>query len=199
MVPTRKLDLLGERKLEEVIPERIGSWNFHSKSGLVVPPSDELSDQLYAQLLTRVYVAPDRPPIMLLVAQGNSQTGVIQVHRPEVCYPAGGYKLSNARQHQISTVAGKLSTVVFTATADERTEQLLYWTRVGRELPRSWAEQRWAVAKANFRGDIPDAVLVRVSSILVSADDAIPALEQFAESLVEALPTQLRPFLTGAA
>jgi EpsI family protein len=158
-----------------------------------------LSKQLYSQLLTRVYVAPEQPPMMLLVAQSGRQSGALQVHRPEVCYPASGYQLSPAERHQIATRAGPLSTVFFSANADTRTEQLLYWTRVGRDLPASWSEQRWSVAKANLQGEIPDAVLVRISTILPNRDEAIPALDSFARSLVEALPAQVRPFLTGRA
>jgi EpsI family protein len=199
MIPRKNVDFLGERKLEDIIPQRIGEWSFYSKSGLVVPPSDELSDALYSQLLTRVYVAPDQLPIMLLIAQSGSQTGVLQVHRPEVCYPTGGYKLSPPARLQIPTTAGSVSSVAFTATADTRIEQLLYWTRIGRDLPSSWAEQRWSVAQANFRGELPDAVLVRVSTISPDRDHAMVALEAFARTLVNTLPPPLRPFLTGVA
>jgi EpsI family protein len=199
MIPRNNLDFLGTRKLEDIIPNRIGQWSFYSKSGLVVPPSDELSEWLYSQMLTRVYVAPNQLPIMLLIAQSGSQTGVLQVHRPEVCYPTGGYHLSPPARRQIATTAGDLNTVAFTATADSRIEQLLYWTRIGRDQPSSWAEQRWSVAKANFRGELPDAALVRVSTISPDRDQALSTLEAFARTLVDTLPKTLRPFLTGYA
>jgi EpsI family protein len=197
MVPRRAIDLLGDRKLEAIIPQKIGPWSFYSKSGLVVPPSDELSDALYAQLLTRVYVAAEQLPIMLLIAQGNSQTGVLQVHRPEVCYPTGGYELSAPSNLDVDTSPGKLSTIAFTATADARIEQLIYWTRVGRDLPRSWSEQRWAVAKANLQGELPDAVLVRISTVSPDETQAFGVLETFARDLIRAVPASARQFLTG--
>jgi EpsI family protein len=199
MTPRREINLLGDRKLEELVPSRVGPWTFHSKSGLVVPPSDELSEWLYSQLLTRVYVAPDQLPIMLLIAQSDSQSGVLQVHRPEVCYPAGGYQLSNPSLIRIPTAGGPLNSVAFTATADTRVEQLLYWTRIGRDLPRSWAEQRWSVAQANLRGEIPDAVLARVSTLAPDLESALPALRAFSQALVASLPGGLRPFLTGVS
>jgi EpsI family protein len=198
MVPRQNIDLLGKRKLEDIIPKQVGPWSFYSKSGLVVPPSDELSELLYSQLLTRVYAAPDRLPIMLLIAQSGSQTGVLQVHRPEVCYPAGGYELSPPVRHRLETPSGGLDAVAFTATADARTEQLLYWTRIGRDVPGSWAEQRWSVAKANLRGELPDAVLVRISTVYPDKARSLEVLEQFAGGLVRALPPSLRPFLTGS-
>jgi hypothetical protein len=53
--PTRHVDLLGEGKLEDIVPQTIGTWKFISNSGLIVPPKDQLSDSLYSQLLTRAY------------------------------------------------------------------------------------------------------------------------------------------------
>jgi EpsI family protein len=197
LIPRREINLLGKHKLEQIAPNQIGPWTFHSKSGLVVPPSDELSDWLYSQLLTRVYVGPEQLPIMLLIAQSDSQSGVLQVHRPEVCYPAGGYQLSPPSRVEIPTSGGAVSSVAFSASADTRVEQLLYWTRIGRDLPRSWREQRWAVAQANLRGEIPDAVLVRVSTLAPDLETALPALRSFSKALVEAFPAPLRPFLTG--
>jgi EpsI family protein len=199
MVPRRKIDLLGDKKLEKIVPDRIGPWSFYSKSGLVVPPSDELSEWLYSQLLTRVYVASDQLPIMLLIAQSASQSGVLQVHRPEVCYPAGGYTLSPPMRQEISLGDRSLQTVGFTATGDSRTEQLLYWTRIGSDVPTSWAEQRWSVARANLSGEVPDAVLVRVSTVSTERQEALDVLQRFARSLIDSVPASLRPFFTGTA
>lgn len=195
--PRSVIDLLGKRKLENVIPPRIGPWSFYSKSGLVIPPQDQLSDQVYAQLLTRVYTSPDFPPIMLLVAQGGGQTGVLQVHRPEVCYPAGGFVLSDKAEHDVDFARRRLNTVAFTAAADSRVEQLIYWTRVGRELPESWAEQRWAVAEANLKGEIPDAVLVRVSTISADRSQSMTVLDSFTRSLLDTVSPDTRRFLVG--
>lgn len=195
--PRSVIDLLGDRKLENVIPQQVGPWSFHSKSGLVIPPQDQLSDQLYAQLLTRVYTNPDSPPIMLLVAQGGGQTGVLQVHRPEVCYPAGGFVLMNQSKHQVGFSRESLDTVAFTAAADSRVEQLIYWTRVGRELPDSWAEQRWAVAEANLKGQVPDAVLVRISTISPDRKESLALLDSFTRTLLETVSPATRKFLVG--
>ena len=90
--PSTRLDYLGSAKLEAIVPETIGKWKYVTNSGLVVPPEDEMSDSLYSQLLTRVYSDGESPPVMLLIAQSAQQTGVLQVHRPEVCYPTGGFQ-----------------------------------------------------------------------------------------------------------
>ena len=87
------------QKLDDLVPKTIGPWKFVAASGLVVPPEDQLSRTLYSQLLTRVYSDGENPPMMLLIAQSASQTGILQVHRPESCYPASGYQISPVTQH----------------------------------------------------------------------------------------------------
>ena len=173
-VPRHHIDLLGDRKIDKLIPQKIGEWAFYSKSGLVVPPADQLKDALYSQLMTRVYVAADALPIMLLIAQSGGQTGVLQVHRPEYCYPASGFTLMERTVLPIGLPGSQLEATAITAKADDRTEQLLYWTRVGEDMPLTWARQRWSVARANLKGDVPDAVLVRVSALTADGPGVKP-------------------------
>ena len=68
--PRRALNMLGSAKLEDLVPKQLGGWRFNTASGLVLPPADQLRDQIYNQLLTRVYVRDDRPPVMMLIAEG---------------------------------------------------------------------------------------------------------------------------------
>ena len=134
---------------------------------------------------------------MLLVAQGASQTGVLQVHRPEVCYPAGGYQLSSSVPIDIPVPGDRIEATGFTATADARIEQLVYWTRIGRDRPRTWAEQRLSVARANLRGELPDAVLVRVSTLSPDPQLSFGHLRDFVSALVSALTPATRAFMVG--
>ena len=85
-------------KLEDVVPKRIGRWDFVTSSGLVIRPrSAPLA--VYSQLLTRVYL-DGKAPIWLLIAYSAEQTGFLQVHRPEFCYTAAGYRLSDFATHR---------------------------------------------------------------------------------------------------
>ena len=52
--PNIRLNYLGNYNLEDVVPKRIGRWDFVTNSGLVIPPNDQLQLALYSQLLTRV-------------------------------------------------------------------------------------------------------------------------------------------------
>ena len=190
-------DFLGKAKLDNIIPKQFGDWSFVTASGLVTAPEDQLSRLLYSQLLTRVYSAPGKPPIMMLAAQSASQTGVLQIHRPEVCYPAGGFQLSPVVEHDIPVGPLTLRTNQLTATADGRSEQIVYWTRIGRHLPISWSGQRWAVAQDNMRGIIPDAVLVRISVGTNDRDEAMAVIGGFTRSLIGSLAPLGRKVLIG--
>ena len=189
------MDFLGKGTLETLVPKSVGPWTYVSASGIVVPPEDQLSRSLYSQLLTRVYTNGDAPPVMLLIAQSGGQTGVLQVHRPEVCYPASGYQLSPVTTQNIEIAGKRLPTNRLTAIADGQDEQILYWTRVGRDLPVNWKDQRLAVAIQNIRGLIPDAVLVRVSIRSNDATSAFHTLENFVRSMVNSIPQAQRRVL----
>ncbi|MEP3224706.1 MAG: exosortase-associated protein EpsI, V-type [Parasphingorhabdus sp.] len=183
---------------EKLIPENIGLWRFETSSGVVLPPPDALSDRLYDNLVTRVYTAPEDPPIMFLTAYSNTQDGVLQVHRPEICYPAGGYELTETQPMEIDNgLGGKIQANAFTATGRGRTEHVLYWTRIGSEFPVQWSQQRLAVIKANLRGIIPDGVLVRTSLIAPNFDEALPHLSKFAAQLNQGMNKQGRALLSG--
>ena len=191
-LPNKNLDYLGKQKLESVIPDKIGRWNYVSSSGLVVPPEDQMIRALYSQLVTRVYSDGSGPPIMLLVAQSATQTGILQIHRPEICYTAGGYQLSAIEPHVVGLPWGGLPTLSMSATSDSRTEQLVYWTRIGDQLPRSWREQRMVVAMDNLRRIIPDAIMVRVSTFGNDKARALASMDEFIVSLLNSVSLQVR-------
>ena len=190
--PNKHLDYLGPQKLDDLVPKTIGPWKFVAASGLVIPPEDQLTRTLYSQLLTRVYANGDNPPVMLLIAQSGSQTGVLQVHRPETCYTAGGYAISALRPHLIQLGSSVLRANSMEATAEGLTEHVLYWTRVGNRIPSSWRDQKIAVAEQNLRGVVPDAILVRISTVSNDADAAHATLDAFTRTLIGSIPPPRR-------
>jgi EpsI family protein len=195
--PNKHIDYLGNSKLENIIPKTIGPWTFVTASGLVVPPNDQLSRTLYSQLLTRVYSDGRNPPIMLLIAQSGWQSGILQVHRPETCYPASGYLISPVTPHWLRAGAANVAANTLTAVSDGLAEQIIYWTRVGDKVPLSWRDQRIAVAEQNLRGVIPDAVLVRVSTVNSDATAARATLDAFIQAMLGAVPAAKRNVLVA--
>jgi EpsI family protein len=190
--PGIRVDYLGKEKLERVLPEKIGRWTYISSSGLVIPPEDQLSRALYSQLLTRVYGAEDGSSMMVLVAHSGSQTGILQIHRPEICYNAGGYALSDVEPHVVRLPSGAIPTMSMAATNGARNEQLVYWTRIGNHMPTSWRQQRMAVAIDNLRGRIPDAVMVRVSTISNNRNAALQSIDEFIGAMLASMKPDVR-------
>jgi EpsI family protein len=198
--PISLVQPLAKGGLEPMIPKAVGPWHFETKSGLVLPPPDALSDQLYNEILTRVYVSDRSPPVMLLIASSNKQDGMLQVHRPEVCYPAGGFRLSNTRILPLEVSPGlKINARFFSAESLERSEQVMYWTRIGAELPTSWVDQRMAVVRANLRKTIPDGLLFRVSIVDPNPNTAIPMLKIFVRDMVAQLSPRAKSVLLGTS
>lgn len=184
--------------VDKMIPKQIGNWAFETSSGLVLPPSDAMSDRLYDEIVTRVYVQENREPIMLLVAYSNLQDGMLQVHRPETCYPVGGFKLSDSQIVNVPVLPSvDIPSRYFSAENVARTEQVLYWTRIGGLFPERWFSQRWAVVDANLRGEIPDGILVRFSTVEPDATVALAHLKEFAAEVVKSLTPKGRQLFVG--
>ena len=75
-------------------------------------------------------------PIMLLVAQSATQSGILQIHRPDFCYTAGGYDLSPSEAHNVALLGLTLPALSISATRDARSELIVYWTRIGNHMPQ---------------------------------------------------------------
>ncbi len=194
--PRRIEKLLGNAKLEDLVPQAFGRWRFESASGLVLPPQDQLRDKIYSQLVTRTYSRDDGASVMLLIAYSGAQDGTLQVHRPEVCYPASGYRLALNQPHAIPVANGVLVPARYiVAESDVRREQLVYWTRQGEHFPTKWSEQKVAVILENFAGIIPDGVLVRMSS--TAPGDMRALFDGFTHDLYRAVNLRMRQVLVG--
>lgn len=197
--PHQKDMAIGPDQLDKVIPTDIGPWHFQTASGLILPPPDALAAQIYDQQLARTYESEDPaiPGVMVVIAYGSSQSGMLQVHRPEICYPAGGFRLSETTPVAVPIRGGAIPAQFFTATRELRTERVLYWTRVGKGIPRTWGQQRMAVIRSNLAMAIPDGVLVRLSTIGGDDASARAALDRFAGLLVAGVDRRGRRLLVG--
>ena len=198
-MPQRRIASIAAKELEKLIPLQFGQWKFETSSGLVQPPPDALGTLLYDQQLARVYTTDDAAPVMLSMAYGSSQGGMLQVHRPEVCYPASGFRLSKTEIHPIERKdALPIPARSFTAASDTRIEQVLYWTRIADMLPTGWSIQRIDIMRSNLAGLIPDGLLVRFSTVTPDVDVAYATLERFARDMLAAVGEPGRRKLLGS-
>lgn len=197
-IPQPNNPAIAEDKFKAMVPDTIGQWKFQQASGLVLPPEDALSDRLYDNLVTRIYTNPAGQVMMFLIAYKNFQNGVLQIHRPEICYPAGGYTLSDTVASEIPIGAAEpLPVNAFSANGNERDEQVLYWTRIGQHFPVRWSEQRLAVLRANLAQINPDGMLARVSMPGDDMADSKPLMMKFIADLRAASPPGMRRILFG--
>jgi EpsI family protein len=160
------------------IPEKVGGWSSRRSQEIVLPPQDD-SNKLYENQETRIYEGPGLPAIMFLIAFSSIQQNDVQVHRPEVCYPAAGYPVISTGPTEISYRNRSLAGRELVADRGGLHERIIYWIRVGDFFPTSWREQRITMALANLGGSIPDGVLFRVSAVEEPGRSASATLRQF--------------------
>ena len=195
----RGVSKVGQRPpLDGMIPHVVGQWTRSPADGVLIPRGEEGEDKAFDEVVTRYYTSETAAPIMLLIAYGSAQTHNTQLHRPEVCYPGAGFKLQNWPDLALDMASrASIMTRVLTAAAPGRTEQILYWSRVGAEFPTSNLAQRWSVFRQTFEGKIPDGALIRISMIDPDHDAALISLQRFARDLVGASSASLRQLMTG--
>jgi len=199
--PHKKLNLLGNRKMADIIPTTFGSWTSKGDDGLVKPETEgKLASRLYSETVSRIYtdgVTGDE--VMMLVAYGDTQSDLLQIHRPESCYPAIGFRLALSQP-----VAVPLGQNVFLpgrrviAERSDRTERIIYWARLGEFLPEDAKEQRNVRLRTAMQGFIPDGGLFRFST-LRDTPDTFPILERLISSLVLATKPGERSALVGTS
>ena len=199
--PRRTVRLFAGLKLEDVLPRSFGRWQEHPGGAVLAPTTpDSLADRLYSATLSRVYYPSDEsgPPIMLLIAYGGEQSDLLQLHRPESCYPAVGFGIAERELGSVPLGGeGRIPAVFLSAAGQDRLEDIVYWTRLGEELPRTAAEQRSDRLRAAMRGTIGDGVLIRASTLRFDEAPAWPYLSGFLSDMMHGLAPRARAGFVG--
>lgn len=201
LTPRRHVILLPNgRELETMVPKRFNGWEAVPSAQFVLPKNPgSLSDRLYNQTLTRLYQSATGIPVMLVMAYGQTQNDALQLHRPETCYAAVGFQISESQTDDIALPGGGLLPVrELVASNDTRVEPIVYWTRIGDNLPTTGNEQRVAKLKQQIAGIIPDGILVRISTVSEPGPEVFAALRQFAATMVAAVAPADRAVLIGS-
>lgn len=198
--PRHHLDLMGDRKLADIVPSRFGPWVSSYDTNLIQPVSEgSLVDELYDDLLTRRYVHSDTgEQVMLLIAYGRSQTDALQLHRPESCYPAVGFPITQRTETSIDLAGRAIPVVALTAEARNRVEDIIYWTRMGQMFPQTASAQRSDKLTMAMEGYVPDGALIRASQLRSGEAPATQDIAQFLSGLIAAMPPEDQPALVGA-
>jgi EpsI family protein len=202
MTPRTFLAELEKRApLASIIPTNFGDWEV-DRSIVPVAPSPDLQrviDQTYDETLSLTYRDGQGNRIMLSVAYGRNQHKGMNTHRPEVCYPAQGFRIESAAQSGVLRAAGREIPVTrLVARADARVEPITYWLLVGDRITQFGYPMRAVAIGYGLSGIVPDGVLFRVSSIDRNAPQAYEHHARFVEQLLRALPTTQQARLLGS-
>lgn len=200
-IPTERVDnkqAAPKIDLEALVPTHFGDWRELPGPAMAVNPQTQaLLDKLYSQILARTYVHKDGYAIMLSLSYGADQRGSLEAHKPEVCYPAQGFKVDSAASGTLDTGFGNIQVQRLSTHMDQRKEPLIYWFTLGSHNVQSRFEKRLVELKMALTGQIPDGLLFRVSSIDADAANGWRRQEQFVKDLLLDVQGDARARLAG--
>ena len=202
LAPKRALaQSLGPMDLESLIPTSFGAWRVDTRGavGIINPQQAALLSQLYSQLLTRTYIGPSGRRMMVSVAYGNDQRDGMQMHYPEICYPAQGFRLLANTPAELSLAGRTVPARRLEARlGDSRHEWVTYWSLIGQTVVRSGYQKKLVEMQYGFRGWIPDGLLFRVSTIGDRAEKEFSDQDHFLSDMVSQISAAVLPRLVGA-
>jgi EpsI family protein len=189
----------GDVSLETLVPRKIGDWRVDpTVVPIEVSPDVRAQlDKFYDQTLARTYVNSLGEKIMLSIAYGSDQSRSLQLHRPEVCYVAQGFSVSARVTTLISLELRTIPAVRLVAQMGRRNEPITYWMRVGNDFALSGPQQMLLRYRYGLSGQIPDGMLVRVSSIGWDREEQYRLQQAFIADLIEHAPQATLVRLVG--
>lgn len=195
-------DVHARERLAQLVPQRFGPWQV-DRSIVPIPPSPDLQkvlDQTYDEVLARTYRDASGRRVMLSLAYGRNQHKGMNIHRPEVCYPAQGFRIvSDTEGGRLGFEGSIIPVQRLVAQFGSRNEPITYWLVVGDRITPFGYSQRLTTIRHGLRGEVPDGVLVRVSSIDPDNAGAFLLHERFVQDLLRELSPAQRSRLVGRA
>lgn len=194
---------LPKLNLEQAIPQQFNDWRVLDLTAQLVNPELKAAvDKVYAQTLSRTYTNAKGDIIMLSIAYGEDQTDSVGLHVPEGCYGGQGFNIEKVMRGMIATDSTTIPVTKVVAIKGNRVEPITYWLRTGDQLTYPGIDTKLARLQYGLTGRIPDGMLVRISSLVASAEptevaQAYALQSRFALDLVEATPYTKRNTLIG--
>ena len=199
-------DRLSERKtpivLEKQVPEAFGEWRLDTSIRPVVPDPtlQAMLDTLYSQTLARTYINPQGQRVMLSIAYGSDQSNeATAVHRPEFCYSAQGFRVKVVGKEVLNIAGTSVPVARVLAQLGQRIEPITYWVTLDESATLPGFGRKLNQIKYGLQGQIPDGMLVRVSSLSASTEQSFALQQGFLEQMHAAIPADVRKRYFGAA
>jgi len=200
ITPTHHVADQGPRvNLDTMIPKHFGDWAVDEKVVYqqVNPEVKAALDKIYTQLLTRTYINSQGYRIMLTIPYGIDQSDGLSAHDPEGCYPSQGFQIMSLSKDVLHTTIGDIPVRRMEASSGARHEPVTYWFTVGNHAVNNDWDRKKAKLRYAFRGEIPDGILFRASSIDTDTQQAYRIQGMFIEDLLKALPPESRARVAG--
>jgi EpsI family protein len=194
--PTLRLAEVKPRiALERQVPQSFGDWRLDTGIRPVVPdPSlQAMLDSLYSQTLARTYVNAQGERVMLSIAYGSDQSNeATAVHRPEFCYSSQGFRVTALSSETLDIGNTKVPVARVLAKLGQRSEPITYWVTLDESATLPGLGRKLQQIRYGLRGEIPDGMLVRVSSISNSQESAFALQQRFLAQMFDAMPADVR-------
>lgn len=184
--------------LDDMLGHTFPGWQVVEADDVILADVDALGIDQYDQLAVAQYLAADQHGVTVVLAHGAAQSPATQLHRPEICYPASGFKILMQQEMSLELAGRTIPVGILAAQRASRLETVLYWTRIGRSFPLGIWEQRIALAAGAFYAKGQDGLLVRFSTRGID-QAALARLERFAVDFVAAQDAAQQRFLLGLA
>jgi EpsI family protein len=175
--------------LDTLFPREFGDWRVDAASEAFVRPAAQQGKvyKIYDQVLERTFVNSAGQRIMVSAAFGREQSAGLQMHRPEVCYPAGGFQVAGVEPVQLELAGQAVSATRLHAFLPGRSEPITYWTLLGDAVVTDGTAFRLRQLSFGLRRRLLDGLLMRVSSIDTQPARAYALQSRFADELVRAM------------
>ncbi len=186
--------------LDTMFPREFGDWRVDAASEAFVRPAAQQAKAytIYDQVLERTFINSKGQRIMVSAAFGREQSAGMQMHRPEVCYPAGGFKVEGVESVQLALAGQAVAATRLHAFLPGRSEPITYWTLLGDVVVSDSAAFRLRQISFGMRRRLLDGLLMRVSSIDTQPARAYALQSQFADELVRAMRPAERVKVIGS-
>jgi EpsI family protein len=197
-----RISLADERPpidLATMVPKTFGDWHeeVNLEAQVVNPQQGEMLNKIYGQTLSRTYVNAQGYQVMLAIGYGKNQNDALQLHKPEICYPAQGFTLQAIQRGPINLLGKPVFATKLVTNLGQRFEPITYWSVVGDHVVTGGNDKKWTELRYALHNRIPDGMLVRVSSIDEDTTNAYALQNQFATAMVAAISPDNRMRFAG--
>lgn len=200
--PTQRLSLTkAPIQLEQQVPRALGGWVVDASIIPLLPDASLQArlDALYSQLLARTYVNAAGQRVMLSIAYGADQSSeATAVHRPEFCYSAQGFRVRNAGRHTLNFGTQHVEVQRLIGEMGSRFEPITYWVTLDEHATLPGLSRKLDQLRYGLRGQIPDGMLLRVSTVGLPQEQSFAVQQEFLETLYQAISPSIRSRYFGS-